>query len=724
MTLRTFFFFVAAVLTFALPLGMVLQPAGAQGKDQGLRAAAERAKKTLLAKYGEKERQRIERGVTTVASFWQPSDGDAAAFEQFVVRQFVPSGSDLRQLLQRFEETFEQVDGHFVEMVRELRRRSDLDLGPLMEIDKMFAGLNPGAHLSEDLFASKIAFVVLLNFPLTTLEERLQAGSSWTREEWAAARLAGRFYARIPGHVQARIAEAEAAAEIYIAEYNIYMHHVVERFGLPSSERPFPKGLRLISHWNLRDELKSRYATADGLSRQRLIAKVMERIVEQSIPKVVINNPAVDWNPLTNEVRPAPPETIEATEGAKATVALAEKLAEKKDLGAREPDTRYERLLECFRAARAADPYAPLAPTHIKRKFEVERELPEARVEELLTAVLTSPLIPRLAKVIEKRLGRPLEPFDIWYDGFRPRSKFAESELDARVRKRYPSAQAFEKDLPNILKKLGFSAEKARFLAERIAVDPARGAGHAMGAARRQDKAHLRTRVGKEGMNYKGFNIAIHELGHNVEQVFSLYGVDHTLLQGVPNTAFTEAIAFVFQARDLEVLGLQKPDKVSEQLHVLNALWMTYEIAGVALVDMALWRWMYSHPDAKPAELREAALRIARDVWNRYYAPVFGKKDVALLAVYSHIISSFLYVPDYPLGHLIAFQVEQHLAKKGKKAFGAEVERITRYGAVTPDEWMRHATGERVSASPLLARAAEALAWAEKEWGAAGKGGH
>ena len=66
-----------------------------------------------------------------------------------------------------------------------------------------------------------------------------------------------------------------------------------------------------------------------------------------------------------------------------------------------------------------------------------------------------------------------------------------------------------------------------------------------MGAERRGDKAHLRTRVEPSGMMYKGYNIAIHELGHNVEQVCSLYQVDSTLLRGVPNTAFTEALAFV-----------------------------------------------------------------------------------------------------------------------------------------------------------------------------------
>ncbi len=64
---------------------------------------------------------------------------------------------------------------------------------------------------------------------------------------------------------------------------------------------------------------------------------------------------------------------------------------------------------------------------------------------------------------------------------------------------------------------------------------PSRGAGHALPAMRRGDFPRLRMRLEKEGMNYKGYNIAVHELGHNVEQVFSLYNVDHTLLTGVPN---------------------------------------------------------------------------------------------------------------------------------------------------------------------------------------------
>ncbi len=116
----------------------------------------------------------------------------------------------------------------------------------------------------------------------------------------------------------------------------------------------------------------------------------------------------------------------------------------------------------------------------------------------------------------------------------------------------------------------------------------------------RSEKAHLRTRVEKNGMNYKGFNIAVHEMGHNVEQTFSLNEVDYTLLSGVPNTAFTEALAFVFQGHDLELLGLPAPDAKAQAEKTLNDFWGTYEIAGVALVDMGVWHWMYDHPQATP----------------------------------------------------------------------------------------------------------------------------
>jgi hypothetical protein len=659
-----------------------------------LAAAATRAVDALVARHGPAERARAERGVRQAAALWRDQDGDARAFEAFAVAQFAAAGVPLDTLFGRLEASIEALDGHAVEVGRALSWWTQIDTGPMQPVDPLLATYDPAAHALDDLFDTKVAFAALLNFPLTTLEERLQAGPGWTRRQWAEARLANRFARRVPAAVSQGVARAAAASDLYVAGYNVWAHHLLDAAG----GRPFEKGKRLLSHWNLRDEIKAQYAQEGGLARQRLLARVMERIVTQAIPRAVVDDPTVDWDPATNLVRPAPAAEIEGDRAPRARVD-----------GAREPDTRYAVLLQDFRAVKAADPYSPTAPTHLARKFELERELPEARVVALLEQVLGAPEVRQVAALIQQRLGRPLEAHDLWYDGFRPRARFTEADLDQRTRARYPTAAAFAKDLPTTLGALGFTPEKAAWLAERIEVDPARGSGHASGAARRGDKARLRTRVGADGMDYKGFNIAVHELGHNVEQTFSLYGVDSTLLQGVPNTAFTEAIAFVFQARDLTVLGLGTPDADARRLLALNDLWMTWEISGVALVDIGVWRWMYQHPGATPAELREATLRIAREVWNRWYAPVLGVKDSPLLAIYSHMIHSFLYLPDYPLGHLISAQIEEHLGARPPNELGAEVERMTRHGAVAPDLWMQHATGSPVSAEPLLRAARRAL---------------
>ena len=171
--------------------------------------------------------------------------------------------------------------------------------------------------------------------------------------------------------------------------------------------------------------------------------------------------------------------------------------------------------------------------------------------------------------------------------------------------------------------------------------------------------------------------------------------------------AFTEALAFVFQAKDLELLGLSKANDETRSLQALNDFWATYEIAGVALVDMEVWRWMYANPDANPAQLKDATVRISKEMWNKYYAPVFGKRDVLLLGVYSHMIHSYLYLPDYPIGHLIAHQIEEQMEKAG--AIGPDFERITKTGSVTPDLWMKIATGAPVGTEAMIHATEKAL---------------
>lgn len=671
---------VAAGVLLALPLMAQPQLANSIAKLQD----------ELIAQHGETQRPRIERGLRQAGRFWRADDGDAASFEAFARRNFAGDDAGLSTMLARYEQLLEQYDGHMLEILVNFRKQVDLDRGPIAPYDEIFAGYDPMAHANEDFFRNKLAFVVLLNFPLTTLEERLANGDRWTRRQWAEVRLAQRFSRRVPAEVNLAISEANSRAEQYIAEYNIWMHHVLDG----QARRLFPAGMRLLSHWNLRDQIRADYAEKDGLPRQRVIAAVMDHIVRQTIPQAAVNNPAVDWNPFTNQLRPSSVKDHDRPAPAAVTPG-------------REPDTRYAMLLGTFRAIKGIDPYSPTAPTHIARMFDENRELPEARVRAMFETVLTSPLVPKIAAIVEQRLGRPLEPFDIWYAGFKPRGQYTESQLDAITCKRYPTPDAFRKDMPRILEGLGFAPERARYLTNNIVVEPARGSGHAWGAQLRSAPARLRTRVGPDGMDFKGYNIAVHELGHNVEQTFSLNNIDHWLLNGVPNTAFTEALAFVFQAKDMELLGLSSPGPHEQALRTLNDFWATYEIAGVALVDMAVWHWMYDNPDATPAQLREAVIRIASDTWNKYYAPVFRKRDVVLLGIYSHMIDRYLYLPDYPIGHLIAHQLEEHFRKAGK--LGPEIERVSRQGRIAPDLWMKGATGSPVGPEALITATERAL---------------
>ena len=640
----------------------------------------------LVNKFGEDQRSRIQRGLKQVSDFWRAEDGDANVIEDFVRTNFAGYQKNLDEMFNRYEYLLEKMFGHMQEVGRELRTQVDLDLGTIQPFDEAFAGYDPSAHVIDDFFKNKLAFVILLNFPLTTLDQRLTDGEKWTRRQWAETRLAQIFSKRVPSDVNLAIAQASSEADKYISEYNIWMHHLVDKKG----NRLFPPKLRLLSHWNLRDEIKADYSDKkEGFAKQKMIQQVMERIVTQTIPNVAVNNPNIDWNPYTNEVKLSDVKDSDVPAKSDMTVTNAP-----------EPDTRYATLLKTFSASRLLDPYSPTAPTLIARRFDESREIPEARVKAMFEQVLSSPYVIKVAKIIESKLGRSLEPFDIWYNGFRPRGTNTEAQLDAVVSKKYPTAEAYKNDIPNLLMKLGFTKERAEYLANNIIVDPARGSGHAMGAGMRSKKAHLRTRVEKSGMNYKGFNIAVHEMGHNVEQTFSLNNIDHWLLNGVPNTAFTEALAFVFQGHDFELLGLTAPDDQSEAMKVLNDFWAVYEIAGVALIDMNVWHWMYDHPNATPAELKDATIEIAKNIWNKYYAPVFHKKDVVLLGIYSHMIDSFMYLPDYPLGHMIAFQIEEQM-KKGS-TLGAEFERMATVGRVAPDLWMKNATGFVVGPDALL----------------------
>lgn len=644
----------------------------------------EKTIRSLIEKYPAADKFCVEKGVAQAAALWTSIDGTDEDFYNFCLGHYATDSVSMDLLFQRFSTNFEALFGNMNRISVALKRQLHLDIGEMIPVDEIFGSYDPFAHINDDFFQNKLAFICILNFPCYSLNEKNEKGPSWSRKEWAYARLGDVFTSRIPADVSQKVSDALTISDTYISEYNIYMGNLVNE----KNAKLFPSDLKLITHWGLRDELKSQYSAADGLEKQKMIYEVMKHIIAQDIPDSIINNKNFTWNPYSNKL---------FRDG---------KMVDFKP----EPDTRYQMLLNNFLAQKEVDKYTPLFPTYIARNFEQQMEIPQPEVEKLFISYLTSPQVKKVAELISARLGRNLEPFDIWYDGFKSRSTISDEQLNKMVKAKYPVKDAFEKDLPGILIKLGFTKEKADYITGKIVVDASRGAGHAWGSLSKDDKAHLRTRIGADGMNYKGYNIAIHEFGHNVEQTLDLYDIDYYLLNGVPNTGFTEALAFIFQKRDLDILmnTINKKDVNSnkEEFLTLDNFWSIYEIMGVSLVDMNVWKWLYDHPMATPAELKETVISIAIDIWNKYYAPVFGIKDQPILAIYSHMIDAPLYLSAYPIGHLIEFQIEGQLKSRN---FGDEIQRIYTQGRLTPEMWMRGAVGDKISIDPMLTAVDEAL---------------
>jgi len=106
------------------------------------------------------------------------------------------------------------------------------------------------------------------------------------------------FISRIPAVLYQKEAEALTNADTYIADYNIYMGNLV------NSEQKtfFPKDMKLITHWGLRDELKANYNMDNGFEKQKMIYNVMLRIINQEIPQEVINKNEFTWDPIANKI--------------------------------------------------------------------------------------------------------------------------------------------------------------------------------------------------------------------------------------------------------------------------------------------------------------------------------------------------------------------------------------------------------------------------------------
>ena len=643
-----------------------------------LTESTSRAIAALVAAHGEQHRAAIEQGVARVASRWSAKDGDSAAFEAFCTKHFVTDTAERTRLLARLEKALEQIDGHLYEMRRTLRRHHDLRGDEFPGVDDILAQFDPSPDLSEQLYKQKIAHLCLLNFARPTLATMLADGPAWDDAGWAAARVALNFGPRIPVELADRARKTSFESGKFVSHFHVPVGGMVDANG----KRWFEADRKLIAHWLVREEIKAGYGDQDGLHKQRALSWVMARHIDGTIPaRVMSGEEKRDWNPAKNTVAGGDPGALLGLE-------------------------RYEHWIANFRMAREFDPLYPDEPSAIARKFALEREMPEAEVEKLMTDLLDAPVRKDLAAFMSKRLGRALEPFDIYFDDI-AEAKPA-TEMNAAVKSRFAHVKELEAKLPTVLRELGFSDQDADFLGTRIRVEVCKGAGHAMRPYLEGYGAWLRTSSLDHELGWDGFDTAMHELGHNLEQLCSTYFVSRPALRGVPNTACTEAFAFLYQSLAKRVLGLEDAAAAERQFAIDSVATMlsACQIAGPSLLELRTWRWLYAHPEATPAALREEVLRIAADLWTRFYERDFGPDNYHILAAYQHMIAHPLYLPDYTLGHMMSHQIRSYM--RGKH-LASETKRITSLGCLTPDLWMRKAVGAPVSPAPLAQDAAEGL---------------
>ena len=244
----------------------------------------------------------LDKGIKHAASLWRAEDGTTDEFIKFVKNNYISDPAKRKAIFNKTSNYIESLYGNYNEITLDLKKNLDEARGEIDEIDRMFGNYSVAAHLQDDFYANKIAFAIALNFPYYTLAEKEKMGPGWSREEWAMARLGDLFVSRVPAELNQALNVATGNSEMYIAEYNIHMGHLRTDEG----KQLFPDDMVLLSHWNLRDELKADYADKEkGPEKQEMIYKVMEHIINQDIPGIVINSPDYEWAPFSNKVTKA-----------------------------------------------------------------------------------------------------------------------------------------------------------------------------------------------------------------------------------------------------------------------------------------------------------------------------------------------------------------------------------------------------------------------------------
>lgn len=636
----------------------------------------------LTGKHGAVEVERIIKGTTQLARNWRESDGSEREFVSFCERNFL-SGKELSDNFVRIDKRLTLLEGYRQKLDYYFREADAYTDTPDLVSDAFLCGMISSADPYHDGFAS----FVQLNYPHYSFAEKNEQAGEWSREQWAMAIL-GDYYVRRDGSVESPYRKEAGLFKEYMDRYFLRMDHISTADG----RYLFPAGQLLHSHRGLRDDIKEEYTRDDGYERQLVEDRVIEHVLCGSVPVLFLQDTHTRWNPFLEKL-------YVVEKGKKREVKKYEM----------EGVRRYAGFKAAVGDRMTEDAVSDPGSTVISRTFE-DGSITTDEVETLIRDFLSDPILTAVGKLVEKNLGRRLHPFDIWYSGFQEQAAYPAAYLDSLTRFRYPSPVKLQKDLPAILMRMGFPREEAAFVGSRIVVRPVISGGYSSQPVLPGDSALMTTMFGMEGLDYKSYRVAMHELGHCVCGVYCTNDMDYFRLAGVPNGGITEGYAEMFAYKNIEGLGLA-PFNEAEKHNLLSlaAVWYLFEMGGQALTEIEVWKWMYAHPDAAPAEVRQAVLSISGNIWNTYFAEIFGgNRDRHILSIYNHFITGDLYLHNYFLSNIVMYQLYDtwHGAD-----LAPGLRKISREGRTDTDRWMKNAVGSGLSLQSLLRDAKSAAVY-------------
>jgi hypothetical protein len=120
---------------------------------------------------------RVERGISQAAALWTAEDGSDEDFRTLVREHFCTTDSErvalFESLSRILENCYQSADMLTVDLLKPTQLT---DAGEPTAADYIMSAYSPMAHFADDMFANKLAFITIMNFPHYSLEEKNAMG--------------------------------------------------------------------------------------------------------------------------------------------------------------------------------------------------------------------------------------------------------------------------------------------------------------------------------------------------------------------------------------------------------------------------------------------------------------------------------------------------------------------------------------------------------------------